>query len=171
MFYWNNYHLSHTHTHTQTWEGENRKQKRLGKCKIQWFNPQIKNVVWSINWCGVCVFIFFFPFVHVWKLKNLFCYFNNNNNNHLGCFNMRTWWTQSTATTGKGEERGNLHVLLVGTETGTVTLGKFGSTQQSWTCVWPVTQHFHSCVSWLYFWMCTLRMLIAALLQYYKCLE
>lgn len=118
----------------------------------------------------VCSF-FFFPFVHVWKLKNLFCYFNNNNNNHLGCFNMRTWWTQSTATTGKGEERGNLHVLLVGTETGTVTLGKFGSTQQSWTCVWPVTQHFHSCVSWLYFWMCTLRMLIAALLQYYKCLE
>lgn len=62
MFYWNNYHLSHTHTHTQTWEGENRKQKRLGKCKIQWFNPQIKNVVWSINWCGVCVFIFFFSF-------------------------------------------------------------------------------------------------------------
>ena len=120
----------------------------------------------------VCVCSFFFSFSFCVEAKDfILCYFNNNNNNHLGCFNMHTWRRQSTATSGKGKEHGNLHVLLVGMETGTITLEKFASTQRSWTCVWPVTQHFHSCVSWWYCWMCTLRLLITALLQYYRCLE
>ena len=44
---------------------------------------------------------------------------------------MYTGQRQSTATTGKGEELGNLHVLLLGMETGTVSLEKLASTQRS----------------------------------------
>lgn len=168
MFYSNNSSFIHTHK-----PGEEKTENIRGWASVKSrekipvsFNLQVKNVVTSTLTGVVCVCSLpplTFP---LWaKGATLFIIiiiimpwlFYAHAVDAVNSYHWQRWGS------------GNLHVLLVGPrETGTVTL-ESSSTQQSWTCVWLLTQHFPRCASWLYFWI--YMMLIAALLQYYKCLE
>ena len=70
--------IKHTHTNKKTWEGDNRKQKRLDKCKNSGFGLIHKLRMLSEALTGVvCVCSFFFsPFSFCVEAKDfLLCYF------------------------------------------------------------------------------------------------